>query len=82
MVLLSAIAIILILDMSVKPDFTNMIASELRAYVLEHRDDEQALHVYLDKLHAENQNPQVYKPENNVSEAITEYLKQKRQKEV
>ncbi|BAY79910.1 hypothetical protein NIES25_63980 (plasmid) [Nostoc linckia NIES-25] len=39
--------------MSVKPDFATMTTSELRAYVLEHRDDEEALHAYLDKLHAE-----------------------------
>lgn len=75
-----AIAIHLILvAMSVKPNFANMTASELRAYVLEHRDDEEALHIYLDKLHAENQNPRIYKPEDNVSEAIAEYLKQKKQ---
>ncbi len=40
--------------MSIKPNFTTMIATELRVYVLAHRDEEEALHAYLDKLHAEN----------------------------
>ncbi|MBD2513795.1 hypothetical protein H6G93_01980 [Nostoc sp. FACHB-973] len=63
--------------MSVKPDFATMTAIELRAYVLEHRDNQEALHAYLDKLHAENPNSQVYSPEDNVAEAIAEYLKKK-----
>lgn len=67
--------------MSVKPDFATMTPIELRVYVLEHRDDEEALHAYLDKLHAENLSSQAYKPEENVTEAITEYLKKRRQKE-
>ena len=68
--------------MSVKPDFITMTTTELRAYVLQHRDDEEALHVYLDKLHTENPSLRVYKPEDSVAEAIAEYLKDKRQKEV
>ncbi|NJL37702.1 MAG: hypothetical protein HC840_19435 [Leptolyngbyaceae cyanobacterium RM2_2_4] len=68
--------------MNVKPDFATMTAIELRAYVLEHRDDEEALHAYLDKLHAENPSSQVYEPEDNVTEAITEYLEKRRQREV
>ena len=67
--------------MSVKPDFATMTATELRAYVLEHRNDEEALHAYIDKLHAENPSSRVYKPEDNVDEAIAQYLKDKRQKE-
>ncbi|MDM9379362.1 hypothetical protein QUB80_01400 [Chlorogloeopsis sp. ULAP01] len=59
-----------------------MTTSELRAYVLEHRDDEEALYAYLDKLHAENPNSRVYKPEDSVTEAVTEYLQDKRQKGV
>ncbi|MGI0485935.1 DUF6887 family protein [Pantanalinema rosaneae CENA516] len=65
--------------MSVKPDFTVMTTQELRAYVLEHRDNEEALHAYLDRRHSENPNSRVYKAEDNVSEAITEYLESKRQ---
>ncbi|WP_422614235.1 DUF6887 family protein [Brasilonema bromeliae] len=55
-----------------------MTTIELRAYVLEHRSDEEALHAYLDKLHAENPSSHVYRPEDNVSEAVAEYLKNKR----
>lgn len=64
--------------MSVKPNFVTMTATELRAYVLEHRDEEGALHAYLDRLHAQKQNSQVYKPEDNTAEAIAEYLKAKK----
>lgn len=66
--------------MSIKPDFATMTTIELRAYVVEHRDDEEALHAYLDKLHTENPSSRVYKPEDNVAEAIAEYLKNKEQK--
>ena len=59
-----------------------MTTIELRAYVLQHRDDKEALHVYLDKLHVENPSPRVYKPEDSVAEAIAEYLKDRRQKQV
>lgn len=48
--------------MSVKPNFANMTTIELRAYVLEHRSNEEALHVYLDRLHAENPSSRVYGP--------------------
>jgi hypothetical protein len=60
--------------MSLKPDFATMTTLELRAYVLEHRDDEEALQAYLDKLHSENPSSRVYKFEDNVAEAIAEYL--------
>jgi hypothetical protein len=61
--------------MSAKPDFATMNKSELRAYVLEHRHDQEALHAYLDRLHAENPSPRVYEPEENVAEAVAEYMK-------
>jgi hypothetical protein len=60
--------------MSVKPDFATMNKFELRTYVLGHRDDEEALHAYLDRLHAENPSTRVYKPEENVAAAIADYL--------
>lgn len=63
--------------MSVKPNFATMTTIELRAYVLENRGDEEALHVYLDRLHAENPSSRVYSPEDDVAEAIGEYLKDK-----
>lgn len=68
--------------MSFKPDFATMTTIELRAYVLEHRDDEEALHAYLDKLHAQKPHSRVYKPEEDVAEAIAEYLKGKINKEI
>lgn len=33
--------------------FQAMSKKELRTYVLSHRDDEEAFHAYMDKLHAE-----------------------------
>lgn len=63
--------------MSVKPDFATMSTIELRAYVLGHRNDEEALHAYLDKLHAESPGSRVYRPEDDVSEAIAEYTQRK-----
>lgn len=41
-----------------------------------------ALHAYLDRLHAENPSSRVYKPEDNIAEAIAEYLKSKKHKEI
>lgn len=34
-------------------DFQAMTRKELRAYVLKHRDDNEAFYVYMDKFHAE-----------------------------
>jgi hypothetical protein len=36
-----------------KPNFEAMTQAELRAYVLEHRDDVKAFHALMDKLQAE-----------------------------
>ncbi|MGM3306889.1 DUF6887 family protein [Anabaena sp. WFMT] len=36
-----------------QPNFQGMSTKELRAYVLSHRDDEEAFYVYVDKLNAE-----------------------------
>lgn len=63
--------------MSVRPDFESITVTKLRAYVLEHRDEEEALHAYLDKLHAQKRDLRVYKPEDNVADAIAQYLKSK-----
>jgi hypothetical protein len=63
--------------MSAKPDFATMSIIELRAYVLGHRNDEEALHAYLDKLHVESPRSRVYQPEDDVSEAIAEYMQLK-----
>jgi hypothetical protein len=51
-----------------------MSTSELRAYVLQHREDEEALHLYLDKVNSERSNSTVYSPEENVGDAIDRYL--------
>ena len=64
--------------MSGNQNFSTMTATELRAYVLAHRDEEEALHAYLDKLHAENRGSQIYNPDDNVADAIAEYLKNKK----
>jgi hypothetical protein len=36
-----------------KPNFSVMSKQELRTYVLNHRDDEEAFQAYMDKLHAQ-----------------------------
>jgi SOS response regulatory protein OraA/RecX len=36
-----------------QPNFHEMSREELRAYMLEHRDDEQAFHAYMDRLATE-----------------------------
>ncbi len=64
--------------MSMKPDFAAMTSAQLRTYVLAHRDDQEALHAFLDKRHAENPNPKWYGPEDNIADAIDEYLQQRR----
>lgn len=33
-----------------QPNFHQMSRTELRAYILKHRDDERAFHAYMDKL--------------------------------
>lgn len=67
--------------MSAKPDFVRMTTPQLRAYVLEHRADDEALQTYLDRRRAENPHSRVYKAEDDVSEAIAEYLEKRRQQE-
>ncbi len=36
-----------------KPNFAAMTRKELRAYILEHREDDEAFQVYMDKVTAE-----------------------------
>jgi hypothetical protein len=67
--------------MSAKPDLATMSKVELRTYVLEHRGDEEALHAYLDRLHAENPSSQKYRPDDDVAEAIAEHMKHRTPKE-
>jgi hypothetical protein len=58
-----------------------MTTPQLRAYVLEHRADEEALQTYLDRRRSENPNSRVYKADDDVAEAIADYLERKRQQE-
>jgi hypothetical protein len=60
--------------MSTKQNLTAMSKSELRAYVLQHREDEEALQAYLDKVRIENPKSRIYSPEDNVSDALAQYL--------
>ena len=39
--------------MTQKPDFQQMNRKELRNYVLTHRQDEEALRIYMERLHSE-----------------------------
>lgn len=63
--------------MSAKQNLITMSKNELRDYVLQHRDDEEALQAYLDKVHAENPNSRIHTPEESVSDALAQYLKPK-----
>ncbi len=39
------------------PNFEAMNRKELRQYILEHRDDEQAFYAYMDRLNQESDKP-------------------------
>jgi hypothetical protein len=58
---------------SMKPDFAKMTTIDLRTYLLQHHDDE-ALHILIDKLHADSSSVRVYNPENNIPEALAEHF--------
>ncbi len=60
--------------MNVKPDFEKMTQIELRAYVLAHRNEDEALSAYLDKRRIENQPSRTYGANDDVSAAIDEFL--------
>jgi hypothetical protein len=64
--------------MSTEHNLTTMSKSELRDYVLQNREDEEALHAYLDKVHTENPSSPIYSPEDNVSDALARYLERQR----
>ncbi len=40
--------------MTLKPNFQQMSRKELRTYVLAHREDDEALRIYMDRLHNES----------------------------
>jgi hypothetical protein len=60
--------------MSTKPDFTQMTSSDLRVYVLDHREDQEALQAFVDKRRVENPNPRSYQPGDDFKAAIAEHL--------
>jgi hypothetical protein len=62
--------------MNTKPDFSSMTSRELLTYVLDHREDQDALYAYIDKRHAENPNPRQYAPDEDVNLAITEHIRE------
>jgi hypothetical protein len=64
--------------MSTSQNLTTMSKSELRDYVLQHREDEEALQAYLEKVHTENPSSHIYSPEENVSDAVDRYLEKHR----
>jgi hypothetical protein len=60
-----------------KPDFNVMTKAELRAYVLEHREDAGAFEALADRIYA-NPNPQWYQPED--TEKIVELIQVSKQR--
>ena len=54
-----------------KPNFESMSRQELRAYVLAHRDDNEAFYAYMDKLNAEADS--VKMPDLNSIEELDNY---------
>lgn len=51
-----------------KPDFQNMSMKELRAYVLEHREEDEAFYALIDRRKAANPNPVLYSPPKTLEE--------------
>jgi hypothetical protein len=60
-----------------KPDFNVMTQSELRTYVLEHREDTEAFEALADRIYA-NPNPQWYQPED--TEKIVDLIQSSKQR--
>jgi hypothetical protein len=64
-----------------KPDFATMTRSEFRQYILEHREDDEALSIYAERFR--DPNAKVYLPNQglndpDVATALREHLEQKR----
>lgn len=62
-----------------KPDFNVMNKSELRAYVLENREDTEAFEALADRIYA-NPNPQWYQPED--TEKIVDLIQASKHRKV
>jgi hypothetical protein len=65
-----------------KPDFTSLTRSELRQYILENRDDEHALQIYVDRFQSPNNKvfpaPQTIEDLENFPELHQQHLEQRR----
>ncbi len=65
-----------------KPDFSLMTRKEFRKYVLEHREDEEAFQIYVDRFQNPNSKvypaPQSLEDLDNFPEIHREHLEQRR----
>ncbi|MBN3896793.1 MAG: hypothetical protein HWQ41_16450 [Nostoc sp. NOS(2021)] len=65
-----------------KPDFTSLTRTELRQYILDHRDDEEALQIYVDRFQSANNKifppPQTIDDLENFPELHQQHLEQRR----
>ncbi|MBA3923643.1 MAG: hypothetical protein H0X31_18900 [Nostocaceae cyanobacterium] len=64
-----------------KPDFATMTRSEFRQYILEHREDDEAVSIYVERF--QDPNAKVYPPttglnDPDVATALRERLEQRR----
>ncbi|MBW4511932.1 MAG: hypothetical protein KME64_36340 [Scytonematopsis contorta HA4267-MV1] len=64
-----------------KPDFATMTRPEFRQYILEHREDEEAVSIYLERF--QNPNAKLYPPPKSLDDpevemALREHLEQQR----
>lgn len=66
-----------------KPDFTTVTRPQLRQYILEHREDEEALQIFIDRF--QNPNAKVYPAPKSLADLENfpdihrEHLEQQRQ---
>jgi hypothetical protein len=63
------------------PDFATMTRPEFRQYILEHREDDEAVSIYLERF--QNPNAKLYPPpksfdDPSVETALREHLEQQR----
>ncbi|MEH1881024.1 DUF6887 family protein [Nostoc sp.] len=65
-----------------KPDLTSLTRSELRQYILENRDDEHALQIYVDRFQSPNNKvfpaPETLEDLENFPELYQQHLEQRR----
>ncbi len=65
-----------------KPDFMSLTRVQLRQYILEHREDEEALQIYIDRFQSPNNKvfpaPQTIEDLENFPELHQQHLEQRR----